>query len=391
MGCDRRAREPKTTQQGRGTVKQEPPSATDILLRSASALAELDAVAYDFEWGGPESPSGWATGLTRMRRVTDVSDSWIRVEGRIHPQPLLGVRELVFAYTFDGRRAWAKDDEGASWRTAAAGAGANGLAANAVFGFLPEFVEAKPLWKETGPMASARLLGQETLDGEICDMVEVRVQPPGGSPSLSHWSIARRDGLPRRAHWPASNGASAMTFNLSGLRLNPPLAQGDFQIRTSESPEQTGAPSPETVALGAPAPPFTLETSDGDTLSLQDLEGQVVVLEFWNTWCYLCRAMAPETHGLANDFAGRPVRFLGVNVFETADPLLYWRESGAPYPTLLAGDSLSLALDLPWQPGAAVLSPEGQLLWTQLGASHDRSEKIRRVVEDALSQANNGS
>ena len=42
------------------------------------------------------------------------------------------------------------------------------------------------------------------------------------------------------------------------------------------------------IKVGEPSPPFTLTLADGSSVSLADLKGQVVVLNFWATWCAPC-------------------------------------------------------------------------------------------------------
>lgn len=51
------------------------------------------------------------------------------------------------------------------------------------------------------------------------------------------------------------------------------------------------------------APNFTLQTLAGDTVSLRDFRGQVLVLHFWATWCKPCRTEMPELQRLADSLA----------------------------------------------------------------------------------------
>lgn len=58
------------------------------------------------------------------------------------------------------------------------------------------------------------------------------------------------------------------------------------------------------VKVGDVAPPFTVTTFGGDTVSLEDLKGQVVVLNYWATWCGPCRVELP----ILNDYYRRHPR-----------------------------------------------------------------------------------
>ncbi|QEH36184.1 Thiol-disulfide oxidoreductase ResA [Aquisphaera giovannonii] len=76
------------------------------------------------------------------------------------------------------------------------------------------------------------------------------------------------------------------------------------------------ADGPEPPAVGAPAPRLSpaelLQAPKGAGVAWADLKGQVVVIEFWATWCGPCVEAIPHLHDLAERFRGRPVRFLAI-------------------------------------------------------------------------------
>ncbi|RYY10173.1 MAG: TlpA family protein disulfide reductase, partial [Cytophagaceae bacterium] len=65
---------------------------------------------------------------------------------------------------------------------------------------------------------------------------------------------------------------------------------------------------------GQPAPDFTLLDAQGKKLSLSDLRGQVVYLDFWASWCAPCLAEMPPGAELRRKFASRKVVFLYVSL-----------------------------------------------------------------------------
>jgi cytochrome c biogenesis protein CcmG, thiol:disulfide interchange protein DsbE len=77
---------------------------------------------------------------------------------------------------------------------------------------------------------------------------------------------------------------------------------------TQASVERPAIPVP-----GHPAPDFALQTLDGQTLQLSDLQGQAVVLNFWASWCPPCRAEMPELEQTYQEHQDNGLVVLGIN------------------------------------------------------------------------------
>lgn len=69
-------------------------------------------------------------------------------------------------------------------------------------------------------------------------------------------------------------------------------------------------------AFPRPAPAFALRDLDGREFSLASLRGQVVLLDFWATWCAPCRKSMPELEALHQRYRARGVTVLGVSIDE---------------------------------------------------------------------------
>jgi len=101
------------------------------------------------------------------------------------------------------------------------------------------------------------------------------------------------------------------------------LAGFAAQMRSSSA-----APEP-----GQPAPDFELQTFDGDSVRLSDLKGQVVVLNFWASWCVPCATEAADLEQLWRDYAEKGVVVLGIGYTDTTpEALAYLEAHGVTYP-----------------------------------------------------------
>ena len=85
-----------------------------------------------------------------------------------------------------------------------------------------------------------------------------------------------------------------------------------------------------------PAPDFSLQLLDGGQLSLADLRDQVVVVNFWASWCEPCREEAPLLEKVWQEYQGQGVTFIGIAYKDTEGKArAFLDEFGITYPNAL--------------------------------------------------------
>jgi thiol-disulfide isomerase/thioredoxin len=95
---------------------------------------------------------------------------------------------------------------------------------------------------------------------------------------------------------------------------------------------------------GDVAPPFTLTTADGKTISTASLHGKPVYLNFFATWCGPCRVETPSIVSLSKKYAARGLRVVGVDVGENAAKAQgFVHDFGVPYALAIDPDSSTRA------------------------------------------------
>jgi len=120
---------------------------------------------------------------------------------------------------------------------------------------------------------------------------------------------------------------------------------------------------------GQPAPDFALETLDGDTLRLADLRGQVVVLNFWASWCLACIDEHPLLVEAARRYRDRGVRIVGVVYQDTRENARAWMaERGGDWTNVLdPGSRTAIAYGLLGVPETFFIDRDGRVAYKQIG------------------------
>ena len=92
----------------------------------------------------------------------------------------------------------------------------------------------------------------------------------------------------------------------------------------------------QSARIGNPAPNFKLPNLEGKTVSLSDLRGKPVMLNFWATWCPPCRAEMPHIQQVYEEWSDNGLVVLAINLGESSSKVKEFVQSyGLSFPVLL--------------------------------------------------------
>jgi peroxiredoxin len=114
---------------------------------------------------------------------------------------------------------------------------------------------------------------------------------------------------------------------------------------------------------GSPAPPFTLAARGGQNVSLEQYKGQVVMLNFWASWCGPCRQEMPLLESIYKKYNKMGFTMIGVNVEPDSNAANEWlKATPVSFPILYDRDSkVSKLYDVAGMPSTVIIDRSGKL------------------------------
>jgi cytochrome c biogenesis protein CcmG, thiol:disulfide interchange protein DsbE len=137
------------------------------------------------------------------------------------------------------------------------------------------------------------------------------------------------------------------------------------------------------LAVGTRAPAVIVKDLDGKAVDLGEYIGRKpVLLEFWATWCEVCRDLMPTVRAAHRDF-GSQVEFFGVNVTVNQTPervRKYVAAEQPPFRTLYDEEGVSTrAYQAPTTSYIVIVDRTGKVAYTGTGATQDLASVLRVV------------
>ena len=123
------------------------------------------------------------------------------------------------------------------------------------------------------------------------------------------------------------------------------------------------------IKEGVAAPDFTGELMDGTSITLSELQGKPVIINFWATWCGPCVKEMPAFERLKDDF-GDKIGIIAVNCGDDAEKVKdFVEENGYTFPVVLDEEySISMLYPTNSIPYTVVLDAEGKVTHISTGA-----------------------
>ena len=159
----------------------------------------------------------------------------------------------------------------------------------------------------------------------------------------------------------------------SPVKWNEAVPEADFAFTPPGSAKEAAfvpAAKMQPVALvGSEAPDFTLHDTSGKAVSLHDLRGKVVLMDFWASWCGPCHEATPYIQYIHEQMGGQGVVVLGLNDGEDLDTVnQFVKEESVTFPELLGCEpDVAMSYFLDGLPTTVVIDRQGKIVFYEDG------------------------
>jgi len=140
--------------------------------------------------------------------------------------------------------------------------------------------------------------------------------------------------------------------------------------------------------VSAPAPDFTLTDASGNAVSLSELKGQVVMINFWASWCGPCRQEMPLLEAIFKKYEPLGFTLLGVNVEENpSDGKAWLADRPVSFPVLYdPNNGVSKLYDVVAMPSTVLIDRQGNVRYLhhgyKPGYENDYMDQIRALARE---------
>ena len=138
--------------------------------------------------------------------------------------------------------------------------------------------------------------------------------------------------------------------------------------------------------LDSPSHDFSAVTLDGRSLSLSELRGRVVLLNFWGTWCGPCRSEIPGLLDLHRELGPRGLTIVAVSVRDDRDALLAFVKAKGMTFSVVPDTGIADRYQVQGLPTNILVDRKGRMRYRSLGSGFGAVRGLRAVAEELLKE-----
>ncbi len=180
-------------------------------------------------------------------------------------------------------------------------------------------------------------------------------------------------------------GGSVCLPLVAGVLLSGLAGYVGWTLGASDGSSQ-GEAAPTSSEEQSPAilTEFRLPSLSGEEIGPADFRGEVIVVDFWATWCSPCRVQARILDSIRGDYEDQGVQFLAISLGEEEETVRKFADANPfPYPVLYdTPDRIASEASIYALPTVMIIDREGEVSYLQAGLSDAKTlrEELNRVT-----------
>lgn len=275
-------------------------------------------------------------------------------------------------------------------------------------GFMMALLAEDPIERLTADVTASEYAGKEAVDGVQCHHLRLVQEEwdidvwitAGETPTLRRIrpDLSKQFGEEERA----AGFTMAISLDYTNWNFNPEIEEGTFAFKPPSrarlvedfeaiAPAEVMPPIVSVPSLiGEPAPAFALVKLEGEeAFELKSAIGkQVIVLDFWSTWCPPCVEGLPKLAEVADQFKDKPVAVYAVNVEEEPDTVREFLEAHELHLQVLLDSNSSVAkkYQVAGIPQTVVIGLDGRVHVLHVGLPEDLKGELTESITALLNR-----
>ena len=143
---------------------------------------------------------------------------------------------------------------------------------------------------------------------------------------------------------------------------------------------------PQLLSRGSSAPEWELQSyNKNEAVSLSDLKGKVILLDFWIKNCGPCIQSVPHLNELQHKFKDRDFKIISINSYDSREEVSWFcTKHNADYPVFLNGKPVAEKYGVSGFPAFFVIDKEGKIVYANTGYNASIQSELEQLIEHAL-------